>query len=119
MKWMGLKWKKVVWPAGPCVEDGKPVRVEVDGLGICLVRRKGRLHAVLDRCPHQGSSFVGGWCEGEHLICPKHQMGFHLQTGLGRNGADQAQVFPVEERADGIYIGMPRRWLGLFGRRAG
>lgn len=92
--------------------------VRVRGRAVCIVRHQGRLHALLDRCPHQGSSFIGGWCEDACLVCPVHQMGFDLRTGCNRaGGPETAVVYPVEERADGVYIGIPRTGLRLFGFR--
>ena len=88
--------------------EGRLMHVQVAGRPLCLVRKNGRLHALLDRCPHQGGSFAGGWCEGEHLVCPRHRMGFHVATGHGRQGGtERAMVFPVEECPDGTYIGFP------------
>lgn len=111
-----IRWKRVEEGLDGSIPERLPVRVVVDGRALCLVRSAGRWHALLDRCPHQGSSFKGGWCEGDHLVCPKHRMGFHLQTGRGRaGGTDAAEVFPVEERADGVYIGFAYTTLRLFG----
>lgn len=114
-----IRWIKVQHPGLADLGEARPLRVEVRGQALCLVRLNGRIHATLDRCPHQGSSFVGGWCEDNFLICPKHRMGFHLGTGEGRNGSDRLPVFPVEERADGVYVGMERPGFRLFGLRKG
>lgn len=114
-----LRWKQVGEEGLSSLAEGQLMRVPVEDQTLCFVRHKGKLHAMLDRCPHQGSSFVGGWCEGGFLICPRHRMGFDLETGIGRNGADRVQVFPVEEGPEGIYVGLPARGRGLFGLWAG
>ncbi|MBZ0205403.1 MAG: Rieske 2Fe-2S domain-containing protein [Flavobacteriales bacterium] len=112
----GIRWKRVEEGNPKALGEGRPVRVKVGGKAICLVRHAGKLHALLDRCPHQGSSFMGGWCEGGDLICPRHRMGFNLATGRSRSGGmDSAEVFPVEERADGIFIGFAYTTLKIFG----
>ncbi len=111
-----IKWKRVLEGGPRCLPEGRPVRVQVGGNALCLVRNGGQVHALLDRCPHQGSSFMGGWCEGPDLVCPRHRMGFNLQTGRSRaGGAGTAEVFPVEERADGIYVGFAYVTVRLFG----
>ena len=112
----GIRWRRVEEGNPATLPDHKPMRVHVGGKAICLVRHNGTLHALLDRCPHQGSSWAGGWCEGGFLVCPKHRMGFDVRTGQGRGGgADAAEVFPVEERADGVYIGFAYTTIKLFG----
>ncbi|MCO5273707.1 MAG: Rieske 2Fe-2S domain-containing protein [Flavobacteriales bacterium] len=112
----GTRWKKLSDGTPRVFPENKPIRVHLNGKAICLVRNGGRLHAVLDRCPHQGSSFAGGWCEGGDLICPMHRMGFNLATGRSRTGGmDSMEVFPVEERPDGVYIGFQYTTVKIFG----
>ena len=111
-----IRWKRVEEGDPGTLPEGKLMRVRVGGKAICLVRNGGKLHALLDRCPHQGSSFIGGWCEGGDLICPLHRMGFNIATGRSRSGGmDSAEVFPLEERADGIYIGFAYTTVKIFG----
>ncbi|MCO6481480.1 MAG: Rieske (2Fe-2S) protein [Flavobacteriales bacterium] len=107
-----IRWWPVKAPQADMATDGKPVCLELGGLPLCLVRQEGRWHAFLDRCPHQGSSFKEGWCREGRLVCPRHQMGFDLHSGLAGNGVDRATVFPVQERADGLHVGLPckRPW---------
>jgi 3-phenylpropionate/trans-cinnamate dioxygenase ferredoxin subunit len=112
----GTRWKKVEEGDPGTLAEGGIMRVRVNGRTLCLVRNGGRLHALLDRCPHQGSSFIGGWCEGGAIICPMHRMGFDLATGRSRSGGmDSAEVFTVEERADGVYVGFAYTTLKIFG----
>lgn len=112
----GIRWKRVEEGHPETLPDNKPMRVHVGGKWICLVRHGGKLHALLDRCPHQGSSFMGGWCEAGNLVCPMHRMGFNLATGRNRaGGTDSAEVFPVEERQNGVYIGFAYITLKIFG----
>lgn len=113
-----IRWCRVRKGSPEQLAEGGLMRVRMGGMAICMVRYAGRLYALLDQCPHQGSSFIGGWCEDACLVCPVHQMGFDLRTGRNRaGGAETAVVYPVEERADGVYIGIPRAGLHLFGFR--
>ena len=112
----GIRWKRIEEGAPETLPENKMMRVRVAGKAICLVRNGGKLHALLDRCPHQGSSFIGGWCEGGDIICPMHRMGFSLTTGRSRSGGmDSAEVFPIEERLDGIFIGFAYTTVRIFG----
>lgn len=112
----GTRWKRVDAGNPETLPEGGSMRVKVGGKAIFLVRNKGKLHALLDRCPHQGSSFIGGWCEGGDIICPLHRMGFNLETGRSRaGGMDSAEVFPVEERPDGVHIGFDYTTIKIFG----
>ncbi len=111
-----IHWKRVEDHRALSLAEHGVLRVQAGGRPICLVRHEGRLHALLDRCPHQGSSFAGGWCEDGYLVCPRHRMGFALLTGRARaGGTDAAEVFPVEERTDGVYIGFACITIKLFG----
>lgn len=112
----GIRWKRVEAGDPAALPEGRLMRAQVAGKVLCIVRNQGRLHAVLDRCPHQGASFIGGWCEGGALVCPVHRMGFDLATGRGRGGGTgSAEVFPVEERPDGVYIGFAYTTVRIFG----
>ena len=112
----GTRWKRVEEGSPQSLPEKGMMRARVAGKAICLVRNGGKLHALLDRCPHQGSSFIGGWCEGGDIICPMHRMGFNLTTGRSRSGGmDSAEVFPVEERPDGVFIGFAYTTVRIFG----
>lgn len=112
----GVRWKRVEGGSPETLPEGQLMRVNVGGKSICIVRNGGKLHALLDRCPHQGSSFIGGWCEGGDIICPLHRMGFNIATGRSRSGGmDSAEVFPLEERADGVFIGFAYTTVKIFG----
>ena len=112
----GIRWKRVEQGSPETLPEDRLMRVHFGGRAICLVRNGGKLHALLDRCPHQGSSFIGGWCEGGNIICPMHRMGFNIATGRSRSGGmENAEVFPVEERMDGVFIGFAYTTLKIFG----
>jgi nitrite reductase/ring-hydroxylating ferredoxin subunit len=96
--------------------EGASLRVMVKGRAIRFVRSGGRLHAVIDRCPHQEKSFEGGWCEGGHLVCPWHRFSFDLATGRSVGGSTpNLEVFALEQRSGGLYIGFPHTTVRVFG----
>lgn len=94
------------------------MRVLMSGMAVRFVKRNGVLHALEDKCPHQGKSFEGGTCKDGFLVCPHHKMSFDPATGRNRYGmTENVRVFPVEEHADGVRIGLPAKGFSLFGLR--
>ncbi|WP_343532460.1 Rieske (2Fe-2S) protein [Pedobacter sp.] len=90
--------------------------IKLEGKKICLVKHQDKLYAVQNICPHAGGILSGGWCKNGHIICPIHRYEYSLQTGRGAAGqGDYIDIYPVEERADGIYIGLKESfWKRLF-----
>ena len=80
------------------LRPGEPRRVEVGSLGLLLVRTPdGRVHALRDRCPHQGArlshgrllAHVEGADTGDYSLgtetvirCPWHGMEYNVETGV-------------------------------------
>ncbi|WP_113634950.1 Rieske (2Fe-2S) protein [Nubsella zeaxanthinifaciens] len=89
---------------------------KVNGKKICLIRNQGKLHAVQNRCPHAGGILSKGWCKNGNVVCPIHRYEYDLETGRGAAAQrDYIDIYPVEERSDGIYIGMKESfWKRLF-----
>ena len=113
-----VKWRKVLDPRVLALPEGAVMRAVVGQYAVCFARTGAGLFAVEDRCPHQGKSFAGGHCENGYLICPWHRMHFDPATGRNRGGSTaNVPTYPLEERADGLYIGMPGTSLYLFGIR--
>jgi len=109
-----MKWHKIDKP----LPDGEFVmQVSAGGRKICLVRHQEQLFATQNTCPHAGGTLSGGWCKNGHLICPVHRWEYNLQTGRGASGqGDYVHIYPVEQRTDGIYIGLREGFLKrLFG----
>jgi len=75
---------------------------------LCLTRHEGKTSALDNRCPHHGGPLGEGSIEGGWLRCPWHGWDFHPQTGDSPGGHDDGvRSFPVEEREDGVYVGLP------------
>ena len=93
--------------------EGRVKTVSAGSRSMALVRFQGRYAAMDNRCPHQGGPLGEGSIEtgpdGQcWLRCPWHGWDFDPLTGKPPGGhADSGQeMFAVEERADGIYIGI-------------
>lgn len=86
----------------------QPRLLIVRGKNICLVREDGRLHAIEDRCSHNGESLSKGMVNffGE-VICPWHGYRFNLNTGResGERSRDLV-IYPIKEEPEGVFIGL-------------
>jgi nitrite reductase/ring-hydroxylating ferredoxin subunit len=104
-----IKWHKVEIE----IPDSDFVQqIKVDGKKLCLIRYEGELHAVQNTCPHAGGILSGGWCKNGYLVCPIHRWEYNLKTGRGASGqGDYIDVYPLEQRSDGLYIGFKRSWI--------
>ena len=59
---------------------GKPVRLELDGVGIVVIRGS-TIHAFEDLCPHANWRLSDGELVDGRLECPGHGMQFELSSG--------------------------------------
>ncbi len=85
--------------------------INVGGKNICLVHTTEGLSAVRDKCPHQGVRLSKGGCaEDGKIVCAWHRYAFDLKTGRG--AGLHVDVYPIEIRDDGVYLGM--EYLSLF-----
>ena len=81
--------------------------VEVAGKSVTLARLESGYFAVDSVCPHRGGHLCDGTLKKEtgEIVCPLHGWNFDLETGVSPyNPNDCVKSYPVEERADGIYI---------------
>ncbi len=86
-------------------------KLKAGNRAICLVGFEGKYYAVSAKCPHAGGELAGGWCKNGNIICPLHRYEYDLKTGSGTKGqGDYVDTFPVEVRADGIYVQVKKRW---------
>ena len=75
---------------------------------VCMTRFEGKYAALDNACPHQGGPLGEGSIENGWLRCPWHGWDFHPLTGRSPGGFDDGvETFPVDVRADGIYVGFP------------
>lgn len=85
-----------------------PTIVVAGGRALCLTRTADGWGVLDNRCPHQGGPLGEGQVEGDWLLCPWHGYEYDPLTGEPPPGfTDHATVYPVEERADGLYVELP------------
>ncbi|HSN81419.1 MAG TPA: thiamine pyrophosphate-binding protein [Polyangiales bacterium] len=88
--------------------EGRVKPVTCERHTVCLTHFEGRFAALDNKCPHQGGPLGEGSIEGGWLRCPWHGWDFHPLTGKAPGDFDDGvETFPVELRADGVYVAFP------------
>jgi pyruvate oxidase len=94
---------------------GRVTTVSAGTKTLALVHFAGQYTAMDNACPHQGGPLGEGSIEsgidGEcWLRCPWHGWDFDPLTGKPPGGHEDTgqEMFPVEVRDDGIYVGLPQ-----------
>jgi nitrite reductase/ring-hydroxylating ferredoxin subunit/alkylhydroperoxidase/carboxymuconolactone decarboxylase family protein YurZ len=98
------KWVKVA--ETDAVPPGAARAFAIEHGSIAVFNVDGKLYAIDDSCPHQGSSLSMGRIEGYIVTCRTHGLKVNVTGGkeLPRVGLDALRSFPVESRTDGIYV---------------
>lgn len=91
------------------LDVGRITTVQVDHFTICLTRTEEGYGAINNRCPHQDGSLGDGFLQDGYVVCPWHGWEYHPCTGAPPSGYDDdaALGYAVEEREDGVYVGVP------------
>lgn len=84
--------------------NGKPVRVEVDGVGLVVCQTKpGEVSALGEFCPHLAAPMADGWVDRGRVVCPWHGSQFAAESGEVLRGPAAAPLPCYEARlVDGI-----------------
>jgi nitrite reductase/ring-hydroxylating ferredoxin subunit/uncharacterized membrane protein len=62
--------------------NGKPVRVQVDGVGLVVCQTKpGEVSAFGEFCPHLAAPMADGWVDRGRIVCPWHGSWFAAESG--------------------------------------
>lgn len=79
--------------------NGKPVRVEVDGVGLVVCQTKpGEVAAFGELCPHLAAPMADGWLDRGRLVCPWHGSWFATESGDVLRGPAAAPLPCYEAR---------------------
>jgi len=94
--------------------DGRVKTATAGTVSLAIVHLQGQYVALDNKCPHQGGPLGEGTIErmpdGTCLLrCPWHGWDFDPITGKPPGGHDDPgqELFPIEQRDDGIYAGVP------------
>jgi 3-phenylpropionate/trans-cinnamate dioxygenase ferredoxin subunit len=97
------KWVKIAEINEVPVGAGRAFAI--DGYSIAVFNVDGRLYAIDDSCPHQGSSLAMGRLEGCIVTCRSHGLQVNVTAGAERPGVGlDTRSFPLERRPDGLYV---------------
>ncbi|OBH98370.1 Rieske 2Fe-2S domain-containing protein [Mycobacterium sp. E2733] len=114
----GARLRKAEWtPVLPASSlNGKPVRVEVDGVGLVVCQTNpGEVAAFGELCPHLAAPMADGWIDRGRLVCPWHGSWFAAESGDVLRGPAAAPLPCYEARVvDGVVEvrGEPEPGLG-------
>ncbi|HTK15212.1 MAG TPA: thiamine pyrophosphate-dependent enzyme [Acidimicrobiia bacterium] len=87
--------------------EGRVKTVVAGRKSLALTHYEGTYGALDNHCPHQGGPLGEGSIEKGWLRCPWHGYDYSPHTGTPPPGfVDAPACFPVEVRADGIYVGL-------------
>ncbi len=96
--------------------EGSLLRVVVRKKALAFVRINGALHAMDDRCPHQGNPLSGGWVQDGHVVCPFHRFHYDPATGRCRHGLTaNVAAYPVKELENAVRVGFAYTTISIFG----
>ncbi len=88
--------------------EGRVKTVVAGRKSLALTRSAGQYGALDNHCPHQGGPLGEGSIEKGWLRCPWHGYDYSPLTGTPPPGfTDAPACFPVEVRADGVYVALP------------
>ncbi|MEN6519446.1 MAG: non-heme iron oxygenase ferredoxin subunit [Methanospirillum sp.] len=79
------------------VPEGTMVHVEAAGRELLLSNVNGEVHAVSDRCSHEGALLSGGRLDGAVVTCPAHGSRFDVATGKNLSGPVMAALPGLEQ----------------------
>lgn len=83
---------------------GKKV-VSIAGREILLVNVKGKIYAVENDCPHQGSPMNAAVVKDGYISCPRHGYRFSLADGrCAEHPEFVLATFPVQLSGDDILV---------------
>lgn len=98
-------WHKVLNDKNELAED-RVMTVIAGHKTVCISNFEGKICALDNKCPHQGGPLGEGSIENGLLRCPWHGWDYHPCTGKVPGYDDGVAVYAVEEREDGVYIGL-------------
>ena len=90
---------------------GRPLRVDVDGNAVVVVRAGDAVYACGAVCSHQGGPLADGKLSGTRLACPWHGWMYDVRTGdcvFPGRGA-RVPSYPARVDAGDVWIEVPRK----------
>jgi len=97
------------------VANQEIVVVDIHGKKVCCTRYEDSLYAFAYKCPHASGMMADGFIDDTgNVVCPLHRYRFSVKNGYNSSGEGfYLKTYLVEQREDGVYIGLEK--TGLFG----
>lgn len=91
------------------VAEGETLRVDVDGVIVCIARVDGAVYAFQEFCTHRFGPLSEGAFKGCDVVCPWHGSRFDVRTGKVTHGPAKVELrtFRTEIRNGQIWIHPP------------
>ncbi|MEX0592348.1 MAG: Rieske 2Fe-2S domain-containing protein [Nitriliruptoraceae bacterium] len=88
------------------LQEATPMRADVDGVPVCLVRLGDAVKAIHDTCSHQQWSLAEGMVWGNGIECSLHGSTFDLDSGEPSSlpALRAVPAFPVTVDGDDVYV---------------
>jgi 3-phenylpropionate/trans-cinnamate dioxygenase ferredoxin component len=88
------------------VPPGTLLRVELDGLQICLANADGEIYALRDNCSHRDYPLTEGALEDGVVECSWHGARFDVATGraLSLPAIKPVRTFEVRVEGEDIFV---------------
>ncbi len=97
------EWVDVAADADITMERPSVVRLGTQQLAL-LRDEQGRLHALDNRCPHEGYPLVQGQLRGCTLTCAWHNFKFDVRDGRCLKGDEAVVVYPIRVRDGRVQV---------------
>lgn len=83
----------------------------LNGNKICVAKFKEGVFAFSYKCPHAGGILADGFIDAlGNIVCPLHRYKYDMTNGRNTSGEGYyLKHWPVEQREDGVFVGMPAR----------
>jgi nitrite reductase/ring-hydroxylating ferredoxin subunit len=104
-----LTWFKIAGSSDELLLGPNGIAViELRNKMICLAKHGEQWHGFAYKCPHASGIMANGHLDVMgNVVCPVHRYRFSLKNGRNTSGEGYyLKTYPVEERPDGIYLGM-------------
>lgn len=104
-----INWYKIADAENEILFDGNNLSItEAGGKKITLAKVGNKILSCAHKCPHAGGIMSEGYIDAiGNITCPLHRYKFSLVNGRNVSGEGYfLATYPVEHRADGIYIGI-------------
>jgi len=90
---------------------GKPVKANVEGADVFLLKTPTAVYALADKCSHMGGPLSEGKIEGDSVVCPWHGSRFCVKDGRVEDGpaTNNQPAFDVKIEGGNVLVRVRQR----------